>query len=161
MNKVTGFASPGIVNYCIAVPLTFWIISTALLLIFSKPVDFFLVIVFAVGGIAIFLLSYMLNINAFVRYEINESGIKNKYVSIDWENIESVVWFDDIVIGKYKRPKIEVAAVLGINGKEGSFYSQNPKKCVFLTKNKKNFDALRAFGRGKSEILDKFLDMYE
>ncbi len=94
-----------------------------------------------------------------MRYEIDERGIKNKYIRIAWAEIESVVWVDDIKIRRYKHSYTEAAAVLSINGKEGSLSSQDPKKCIFLTKNKKNFDALRTYGR--SAILKEFLDMYE
>ncbi len=159
MNKVTGFASPGIVRHCISMPFIF-VLSTLTVLLFTKPIDIFLLCIFTLGSAVIFLIAYLFNRNAFVRYEINEKGIKNKYIAIAWDEIGSVAWTDDITIGKYRGPRIEVDAVFCINGTGGDFYIQDPRKCVFLTKNKKNFDALRNYSYGKSKILDEFLDMY-
>ncbi len=159
--RVAGFASPGIVRYCISLPLVFWVISTFLILLLTKPVDIFLLTASALLNAVAFLIAYLFNRNAFVRYEINENGIKNKYTAIAWDEIRSVAWTDDITIGKYRGPKIEVDAVFCINGAGGSFYIQDPESSVFLTKNQKNFDALRRYGCGKSAILDEFLDMYK
>lgn len=130
-----------------------------LLLSQADAMLFFFLIFFYVFYLSI---SFAIWHNAFCRFEMDESGIRNKYIEIKWEEIQSykicpIEWMKYSLI-----PTIQLPSILCI-GKvnDGGFITQNPHDCVFFALTKKNQKMFQQCAKGKSGIIDRYLDFYK
>ena len=92
---------------------------------------------------------------------INEKGIKNRRVSLLWEEIGAAMALE-IESQKYRFSGIIWKAIdvacFSVDREEGTFFSVNKDRVVLIRMDKKTYKILNMYARGKSETIDRFLD---
>lgn len=113
--------------------------------------------------VEIFIISFMLLVygRSLVIVTIDEKGIRNRRVKLRWEEIGAAKAVE-IEANKF-RPSIfnlrgiDVAC-FSLGREEGTFFSLSTKRVVMIRMSKKNYEVISKYGRGKSEVVAKFLE---
>ena len=92
---------------------------------------------------------------------INDVGISNRKIELEWEKIGGAKAID-IDTRLWKFPycflnNIDIAC-FSLNPEKGNFYSINKRKVIMIQMNSKTYQNLYQYGKGKSEVIDRFLD---
>lgn len=104
-----------------------------------------------------------MNLNACCRFEMSESGLSNHFLNLAWGDIESYGLCRVFVVGtrsiSFRRRDLPSFVCFG-EYLEGDFRDQSPEKSVFFEMTPKNMKMLAQFGKGKSDVVDDFLEKY-
>lgn len=107
---------------------------------------------------------YILFRNAYQIIHMDEVGIRNRHVSIKWNDITEIRYFNlREELGKGRSPKIPYCSAVGIgNPSEHSFLGQNVKSTVLFSVTKKNMNAIRTLCKEKNDAVNEILswEMY-
>ena len=118
--------------------------------------------------ICLILMELLFSLILLIRYgkslaivTINEKGIKNRRVSLLWEEIGAAMALE-IESQKYHSSGIIWKAIdvacFSVDREEGTFFSVNKDRVVLIRMDKKTYKILNMYARGKSETIDRFLD---
>lgn len=90
---------------------------------------------------------------------MDEVGIRNRHVSIKWNDITEIRYFNlKEELGKGRSPKISYCSAVGIgNPSEHSFLGQNVKSTVLFSVTKKNMNAIRTLCKEKNDAVNEIL----
>ena len=96
--------------------------------------------------------------NAFVKTYVSEVGIRNKYLSVKWQDISDYKIIElYVTVGKYGN-RMVLNPVIAFGGFEyKNFFKQNPKKCVMISASKKTYELLKKYGAEKSDVVQRLL----
>lgn len=97
--------------------------------------------------------------NAFCRFEMNELGLKNRKVTIAWEDVDNIL-IREVDIFSTSIPFIRLKKIACIGNVSDHFISQKAGLCVFFSITRKNLEALEHFAKGKSVAVDEFLKRF-
>lgn len=105
---------------------------------------------------------FILYKNAYIKTTINETGIHNKYLSINWNDIKSYKSLN-IELQKYSLFKtivLQSVIVFG-NYNNGSFAAQNPRECIIVAMTKRNVSLIIGYGReSASDAIKDIINYY-
>lgn len=83
--------------------------------------------------------------NAFYRFAMDEKGVRNKYFSLNWNDVIDYKIIE-MIINKYRGyPKIQISIICIGEIRKDSFFKLDPKKCVFFECTRKNREILEMF----------------
>ena len=105
---------------------------------------------------------YALHKNAYCFFEISNVGIRNRYLQLRWDEIDSyrICAVREIRFRNFRRVYEFSSMVSFGESCEGDFRVQSPRKCVFFSMTSKNMQALARFSEGKSKAVNDFLSKY-
>ena len=106
---------------------------------------------------------YLNHQNAYCRFEMSEYGLVNRYLILKWEDIHNYRLSRVFEIRRRKKlfgqQDLPSLVCFG-ESVEGDFRKQSPKKCIFFEMTPKNMKMLVKFAKGKSPVIDEFLERY-
>ena len=106
----------------------------------------------------VFALQFCIRHNAFVMIEISKNGIKNRYISMSWKEIDEYIDYKLYKIELYKfqfHKPVVLPPVVGIGlQSSGEFYFQSNRDAIFFSLDKKTLAALKQYGMDSTIIKD-------
>ena len=109
------------------------------------------------------IIHYVDHKNAFCFFEMSEYGLANRFLTLKWQDIHNYSLSRVFEIRKRKKlfgqQDLPSLVCLG-ESVEGDFRKQSPKKCIFFEMTPKNMKMLVKFAKGKSPVIDEFLERY-
>ena len=105
--------------------------------------------------------------NAFVLFQVDEQGLHTKYLDLNWSAFSSYEILETEVYraGQNKNPLFRVdspsVVCLGECKKDKPFIAQNKRTCIFFSLTQKHLRLIEAWGKGKSEYVEQFLNDYQ
>ena len=99
--------------------------------------------------------------NAFCSFEMDFRGIRNRRLSLRWEDIKKIE-ISEVELFRFSIfPTVKLDSVICIgNVEKRSFLFHNSKDCIFFSMSHKNLEAMKKFAKNKSALLDDFLNFY-
>ena len=157
-------ASPHAVAYCLLIILivTFpsWILCA-----FKIAEQSIAILLIPTGMSCVFFgIFYAFFHNAFCVCTLDEEGIKNRHLTLRWEDVDKIELISGADLFKYRFGfwKIECPSLIcfGTIQDQSSFWSLSSRYTLFLAISQKRLKMMRTLGGGKSEQLDRFLEYY-
>lgn len=147
----------------------FWdgFFSSSVLGVFACLVGIFsLKLFWFVIALVVFSLNWLFHIafhrNAYHFFEIYESGIRNHWIELRWEDIDAYS-IKEVYITNFRnllKKNNKPSFVCFGKSRDGDFRSQSPYECVFFEMTSKNLNMLAQLYDGKSSAIEEFLKRY-
>lgn len=160
MNKKF-FTSPKIVKDICIPPIIIVSVIFVFLLIFSKDIipsfgiSLIIFIFLNIRTIIYFIIFH----NAFGRVWLNSKNINNKFLSINWENLNSYTIYNPryLEYNFLKGYRTYPSVIAFGEVKKGGFLRQNSRKCIMISVSSETLALLKEYGYEKSKgIQDLF-----
>ena len=131
------------------------------LFIFSSTNSLLEKIIYFLDTILFFsLFFYCVARGAYVKTYISETGIRNKFLTISWDEIQSYRLCE--INQKYTWPKIKYPMIVCIGEVDtNNFAFFSPKKAVSFSLTKKNLKAIEELCHNKNETIKELLSWNE
>lgn len=158
------YSSPGYVLFLYLICAFGALIMSLSILIDSKfDIKWWIPFLFAFPFIILWILCrFVFDKNAFVKVYISKEFIRNKYISIRWEDIKDYKINElYVTIGKDGHRKVLKPVIAFGDFEDKGFFKQNPKKCVMISASKKTYGLLKEYGAEKSETIQRLLNKNE
>ena len=160
MKKYWTIGSKQLIIHWLTLPTILFLLPVVAIPFSNVTIKLFFALVYC-GFIV--LVRFLIIPNAFCISKLDELTIQNKNLTIAWEKIENIeicpIRFQ-YGVGIFKK-EVDLDSVICIgNPSKLDFINQQIKKSVFVPMSRKNMQALKKYGGGKSEKLDEVLQQY-
>ena len=159
--KYRSIAHPTMVLFVFVFPFSILIIPTILFCFVPNDNSFVNGVFISILYVVISTINAIFYHNAFVPFEMNLLGLKNNKWNINWEDINHIEILEVDLLKFSLLPTIKLSSVICIGTvQKGNFIFQSSRKCIFFAMSSKNLKFLKNFAKGKSKVVDEFLNVY-